>query len=49
MANILDLFDPARQPQVPPPETDMLAALRNGMQAAEAEIEIGAASATLTS
>jgi pimeloyl-ACP methyl ester carboxylesterase len=44
MANVFDLLDPARQPKVPRPEGDVLAAMRTGMQTAEAEIE--AASAT---
>jgi pimeloyl-ACP methyl ester carboxylesterase len=43
MANVFDLFDPARQPKVPRPEGDMLAALRTGMNTAEAEIEAGSA------
>jgi pimeloyl-ACP methyl ester carboxylesterase len=44
MANVFDLFDPARQPGVPRPEDDALAQARAAMQAAEGEIE--AASAT---
>jgi pimeloyl-ACP methyl ester carboxylesterase/predicted translin family RNA/ssDNA-binding protein len=44
MANVFDLFDPARQPQVPRPEGDVLAAMRTGMKSAEAEIEAGSAS-----
>ncbi|MGL4236076.1 DUF3141 domain-containing protein [Tabrizicola sp.] len=43
MTSVFDLFDPARQPQVPRPEGDMLAAMRNGMKTAEDEIEAGSA------
>jgi len=43
MANVFDLFDPARQPQISPVEGDILAAMRNTMQTAEAEIEAGSA------
>ncbi|GGH48385.1 DUF3141 domain-containing protein [Frigidibacter albus] len=45
MANVFDLFDPAKQPQVPRPEADMLTALLGAMEKAEAEI--GAGSETL--
>ncbi len=44
MATVFDLFDPARQPAVPRPESDALVRLRDEMQSAETEIE--AASAT---
>jgi pimeloyl-ACP methyl ester carboxylesterase/tellurite resistance protein len=43
MANIFDLFDPARQPQIPRPEGDMLATMHQGMKTAEDEIEAGSA------
>ena len=41
MANVFDLFDPAQQPRVPRPEGDMLAAMRQAMTTAEAEIAAG--------
>jgi pimeloyl-ACP methyl ester carboxylesterase/tellurite resistance protein len=43
MANVFDLFDPARQPQVPRPEDDLLAAMRRAMTTTGAEIDAGAA------
>ncbi len=43
MANIFDLFDPSRQPQVPRAQADLDAAIRNGMTLAEAEIAAGKA------
>ncbi|QYK42041.1 MAG: DUF3141 domain-containing protein [Paracoccaceae bacterium] len=43
MANVFDLFDPAHQPQVPRPEGDMLAAMRQAMTTAGAEIDAGSA------
>ncbi|MEH7829342.1 DUF3141 domain-containing protein [Gemmobacter denitrificans] len=43
MANVFDLFDPARQPQVPRPETDLLAVARRAMTVAEEEIDAGSA------
>jgi pimeloyl-ACP methyl ester carboxylesterase/tellurite resistance protein len=43
MANIFDLFDPARQPHVPRPEGDALAVMRDSMRTAEDEIEAGSA------
>ncbi|WP_235829727.1 DUF3141 domain-containing protein [Frigidibacter oleivorans] len=43
MANVFELFDPAAQPSVPRPEADLLDGLRRVMQAAEAELEAGAA------
>ena len=46
MANIFDMFDPARQQGVPLPEADLLAALQKGMTFGEGEIE--ATSATVT-
>jgi pimeloyl-ACP methyl ester carboxylesterase len=39
MANIFDLFDPARQSGVPLPEADLLAAIQKGMALTEGEIE----------
>jgi pimeloyl-ACP methyl ester carboxylesterase len=49
MANVFDLFDPARQPGVPRPEDDVLAALRSAMTTAGAEIEAGSATLTILS
>jgi pimeloyl-ACP methyl ester carboxylesterase len=43
MASVFDLFDPARQPQLPRPEGDILAVMRQGMERAEGEIEAGSA------
>jgi pimeloyl-ACP methyl ester carboxylesterase/tellurite resistance protein len=43
MANIFDLFDPSRQPQVSRAQADLDAAMRNGMTMAEAEIAAGKA------
>ncbi len=47
MANVFDLFDPAHQPQVPRPESDMLAAMRQAMTRAGAEIDAGSATAEI--
>ena len=44
MANVFDLFDPARQPDVPRLESDVLARMQETLKTAEAEI--GAASET---
>jgi len=44
MANVFDLFDPARQPEVPRLESDVLARMQETLKTAEAEI--GAASET---
>lgn len=44
MTSVFDLFDPARQPNVPRPEADMLDGTRRAMQAMETEL--GAFSAT---
>lgn len=43
MANVFDLFDPAHQPDIPRPEEDVIAVMRNAMTRAESEIEAGAA------
>lgn len=43
MANVFDLFDPARQPQVPRPEEDVIAMMRKAMATAEGEIDAGSA------
>lgn len=41
MTNVFDLFDPSRQPQVPSPEGDILAAVKQAMTTAGAEIDAG--------
>jgi pimeloyl-ACP methyl ester carboxylesterase len=43
MANIFDLFDPSRQPQVPRVQADLDTAMRDAMTSAEAEIAAGKA------
>lgn len=49
MASVFDLFDPSRQPKVPRPEGDVLAAMQAGMKKAEAEIEAGSSTINILS
>ncbi|MBN2630997.1 MAG: DUF3141 domain-containing protein [Rhodobacteraceae bacterium] len=49
MANVFDLFDPARQPSVPRPEGDALDALRRVMEAMETELAASASTSNILS